>query len=144
MIRWSPISRVFSMEAEGMTRACPIAPLISRNTRPTQNQASTSCRTLSRRVGVFVRGRSWSVFTFHRHRGALRRLATRRTFADLQLHQVGRIASGVAGGAEVALAVADGLAQAGERDVAERVGAEEPADLLRGVGGCDQLLAGRG
>ena len=36
------MSNVFSIEPEGMTRAWPIVPLISRKTRPTQNQAMTS------------------------------------------------------------------------------------------------------
>src|SRR5579859_231704 len=42
MIRWSPIRRVFSMELEGMTRAWPMVPLMSRNARATQNQAMIS------------------------------------------------------------------------------------------------------
>src|ERR1700675_4420231 len=47
MIRWSPTSRVFSIEPEGMTRACPRVPLTSRKIRPTQNQAMISLLTLA-------------------------------------------------------------------------------------------------
>src|SRR5689334_18880006 len=44
MMRWSPTRSVFSMELEGMTRACPTAPLMRRKTRPTQNHAMISRR----------------------------------------------------------------------------------------------------
>src|SRR5271168_3200507 len=42
MMRWSPTSRVFSMEPEGITRACPSVPLINRNMRMTHIQAMIS------------------------------------------------------------------------------------------------------
>src|SRR6516225_10787050 len=46
MIRWSPMSSVFSMEPEGITRACPSVPLISMKASITQNQAMASLLTL--------------------------------------------------------------------------------------------------
>src|ERR1700730_12420346 len=67
IIRWSPNSRVFSMEAEGMKRAWPIVPLTNRKTRPTQNQARISLRT---RALTDERGWEVAVFvlTFSLHR----------------------------------------------------------------------------
>src|SRR5229473_4743672 len=51
------MSSVFSMELEGMTRAWPIAPLMRRKTRPTQNQAMISrrifCSVVSFSCGFF-------------------------------------------------------------------------------------------
>src|ERR1700722_3835245 len=52
MIRWSPTSRVFSIDPEGITRACPTAPLINKNARPTQNHATISRRTCTD-IGIF-------------------------------------------------------------------------------------------
>src|SRR6266852_109809 len=69
MIRWSPISRVFSMEPEGITRACPMVPLMSKNTSATQNQAMTSrctrCPTGTLGCASFLG--LGSAFMFHRH-----------------------------------------------------------------------------
>src|SRR5262249_43794187 len=75
MIKWSPTSSVFCMDSEGMTRAWPTAPLISRKTRPTQNQATTSRQTFSSMVSCgslflldFVSGPFFpSHFTFTGH-----------------------------------------------------------------------------
>src|ERR1700739_3211133 len=47
MMRWSPMSSVFSMEPEGMTRAWPRVPLMSMKARMTQNQAMISLLTLA-------------------------------------------------------------------------------------------------
>src|ERR1700688_344675 len=47
MMRRSPMSRVFSMEPEGMTRAWPRVPLMSMKARMTQNQAMISLLTLA-------------------------------------------------------------------------------------------------
>src|SRR5260221_9738967 len=51
------MSSVFSMELEGMTRAWPMAPLMRRKTRPTQNHAMISrrifCSVVSFSCGFF-------------------------------------------------------------------------------------------
>src|SRR5579863_7376837 len=60
-----------------------------------------------------------------------------------QLHQLGRIAAGVAGGAEFTLGVLDGGAQRGKRKIAERIRAEEFADLFDGIVRSDELFAAR-
>src|SRR5574340_441497 len=60
MIRWSPMSSVFSIEPEGITRACPMVPLISRNASATQNHASASLRTF----WPVVSGSFWSAPCF--------------------------------------------------------------------------------
>src|SRR6516162_4884295 len=44
IMRSSPTSRVCSIEPEGITRAWPMVPLMSRKINPTQNQAMTSRR----------------------------------------------------------------------------------------------------
>ena len=59
IIKWSPMSRVFSMEPEGMTRAWPIVPLTNRKMRPTQNHAS-----ISRRMRALRGALAWGVAVF--------------------------------------------------------------------------------
>src|SRR5580704_15896632 len=54
MSRWSPISSVPSMEAEGITRACTIVPVIRKNASATQTQESSSRTRWSRSVGDLV------------------------------------------------------------------------------------------
>src|SRR5450755_2085539 len=135
MIRWSPISSVFSIEPEGITRACPIVPLISMNANATQNHAMisrstrwpTGRRFSSFSFSLFVA----SAFTFHRHRALGRWVFYATTvrsipehivggrFAYLELHEVGRVHSSVARGAEAALGIVHRLFQTGQRDVAE-------------------------
>src|SRR5450755_4379020 len=134
MIRWSPISSVFSIEPEGITRACPIVPLISMNANATQNHAMISRSTrwpTGRRFSSF----SFSffvasAFTFHRHR-ALGRWVFYTTavcriteyivgssFAHLELHEVRGVHSSVARRAVAPLSVVHCLFQTGQRDVA--------------------------
>src|SRR5579864_7158882 len=144
IIRWSPISSVFSMEPEGITRACPIVPLISRNTSATQNHAMTSrCTRLP--TGTAFAGVSLlflaSAFMFHRH-GPLDcgvflkirlhcvgHLAVPAAFTHFQLHQIRRIHAGVARSAIVALGVVHCLPQSRERDVAKGIGPDELANF---------------
>src|ERR1700674_2378506 len=143
MIKWSPISRVFSMEPEGMTRACPIVPLIRRNASPTQNHAMTS-RLILVFTGRFASSCVFflSAFTFHHHRPlcgpgltavALRRLggfAIQRAFAHLKLHQIRRVNSRIARRAKLAFGVADRQPKSRHRNVSKRIGAKEFADFL--------------
>src|SRR5436309_2310624 len=158
MMRWSPMSRVFSMEPEGMTRAWPMVPLISRNTSPTQNQAITSRWTFVL-IGRFASGFfafsgfALSAFTMHRHRpfcGSGFTVYCNRSGgrifggtapANLQLHQVGRVNTRIARPTESALVVADGLFERGQREVAKRIRAEEFADFFGRLRGGNQFLA---
>src|SRR5580658_5632219 len=125
---------VFSIEPEGMTRAWPIVPLISRKARPTQNHASTSrCTRLP--MGSLGSSAAFpvsfpaslplgcclaSAFTFHRHwlfdRCVFRSAAIFRfrsvsvALADFQLHKVRRIDPGITRRTELAFGVIHGLA----------------------------------
>src|SRR5271168_4050031 len=167
MMRWSPMSSVFSIEPEGMTRAWPMVPLIRRKASPTQNQASASrCTRLP--TGSFGSSAVFAVapptslpvgfcivsaFTFHRHwlfkSYVVRRVAVlcvRRVsvaLADFELHEIGRIDSGITRRAELAFSVIHGLAQSGERNVTERIRAEKLANLLGRVRGGDEFFARR-
>src|SRR4029077_21208065 len=112
------MSRVFSMEPEGITRAWPMVPLISKNTSATQNQAMISrctfCPTGKLCCASLLGLRS--VFMFHRH-GMFDWSFTsvsvhsvtclvHNAFAHFQLHQVRWIDARVAGRAKAALRVA--------------------------------------
>src|SRR2546423_8306564 len=146
MIRWSPMSSVFSIEPEGITRAWPMVPLISKNTSATQNHAITSrwmrCPTggLTCVCVFFSLGRFASAFTFHRHRtldGVLTitihrvtRFAVRAAFAHFQLHQVCGIHARVARRAEIVFGVTDRLLQSCQRDIAERIRTDKFANLF--------------
>src|SRR5580765_7774661 len=133
MIRWSPMSKVFSIEPEGMTRAWPIAPLISRKTRPTQNQANISRRMVCLTVSFFASDFTFLAFMFHRHRRGFRELADADTLTNFELHQVGRIIPRIARSTEVATRVIDGLAKASERNVPKRVRAEKTPNFFRRI-----------
>src|ERR1700730_3214397 len=157
IIKWSPTSSVFSIEPEGITRACPIVPLISRNTSATQNHAMISCwtrcptGTLACTSLFFLA----SAFMFHRHRPLdcavfleirlprVVRLTVGAAFAHFQLHQIGGIHAGVAGGAVVALGVIHRLLEAGERNVAQRIRSDEFANFFRRARRSDQFLPRR-
>src|SRR5215472_3680586 len=153
------MSRVFSIEPEGMTRAWPMAPLISRKTSPTQNQAM-----ISRWIFVFT-GRlasafstfffsvfSLSAFTMHHHRpfsGPGFPLHCNRSFlftvrigpANFQLHKIGRVNPRIARRTEPAFGVDDGLFEGRKREIAERIRTEEFADVFGRVGRGNQLFA---
>src|SRR5579863_681029 len=123
------------MEPEGMTRAWPIVPLISRNASATQNHAMISFW-----MRLFMGGLAassfcfpllfLSAFMFHRHRPfCLDRivcvalhcaavLGAAASFAHLELHQVGRIDARVTRRAEPALGVIHGLLESSHRQVA--------------------------
>src|SRR5215469_4326712 len=160
MMRWSPMSSVFSIEPDGMTRAWPMAPLINRKTRPTQNQAM-----ISRWIFVFT-GRlasafsffvfsvfSLSGFTMHHHRPFFgssfilycnRRYAqfsVRSGSANFQLHKIGRVNARITRRTETVFGISDGFFEGCEGKVAERIRAQEFADVLGRVGGGDQLFA---
>src|SRR5215470_8042460 len=119
MIRWSPISSVFSIDPDGITRACPSVPLISMNARITQNQAMISllARALSElsaasfAVPFLISTFAASAFTFHRH--CLFDFSRRDVFADLQLHQVGRIHTRITRRTEAPVGVIQRLPQPG-------------------------------
>src|ERR1700674_1696410 len=128
------MSRVFSMEPEGITRAWPMVPLISKNTSATQNQAlisrCTFCRTgtlgcasllglrsafMLHRPGMF----DWSFTSVAVHSVTC---FLHYALAHFQLHQVRWIDARVAGRAIVALRVAHRLFQSGQRNIAQRIG----------------------
>src|SRR6266436_669003 len=128
------MSRVFSMEPEGITRACPIVPLISKNTNATQNQAMISrctfCPTGTLGCASFLG--LGSAFMFHRH-GMFDWCFTsvavhcvtcfvHRSLAHFQLHQVRWINAGVAGSAVVAPRLVHRLFHPGKRVVAQGSG----------------------
>src|SRR5579864_3877062 len=148
IIRWSPISSVFSIEPEGITRACPMVPLISRNTSATQNHAMISCWTRCPTgtcacVSLFFLA---SAFMFHRHRPlacavlleirlhGLGCFAVGAAFPHFQLHQVRGIHAGVARGAVVPLSVVHRLLESWQRNVAEGIRTDEFANFLRRAG----------
>src|SRR6266849_7272169 len=126
------MSRVFSMEPEGITRAWPMVPLISMKARATQNQAMISRWTrwpTGRFASVSFSLVLASAFMFHRYGTfgcgvvaliAVRRVirfAIRAAFADFQLHQVRGIDACVTRRTVAASGVVHGLLQIGERDV---------------------------
>src|SRR5215469_7804143 len=160
MMRWSPISSVFCIEPEGMTRAWPMAPFINRKTSPTQNQAMTSrwilvfTGRLASTFSFFVFSVfSLSGFTMHHHRPFSGRRFTfycnRRCArfpvgsgaAHFQLNKIGRIHTRVARRTESAVGVRDGLLEGRKREIAERIRAEEFADFLGRVGRGYQFFA---
>src|SRR5690242_15078787 len=161
MMRWSPMSSVFSIEPEGMTRAWPMAPLISKKTSPTQNQAMTS-RWIFVFTGTFASAFfdfsvfsvfSTSAFTMHHHRPFSGRgfpFHCNRSFrgfavgigpANLQLHKIGRVNPRITRRTEPVFGISDGLLEGRKREIAEGVRAEELADLLGRIGRGNQLLA---
>src|SRR5438105_14985865 len=163
MMRWSPMSNVFSIEPDGMTRAWPMAPLMSRNTRPTQNHAIISrwifvptgtCASVFFSLSALaISALAMSSFTMHHHRPFCGRGFTvycnrRRTrfsvgsrFADLQLHKICRVNTRITRRTEPAFGISDSLFQGRQREVAQRVRAQEFADVLRRVRRRDQFLA---
>src|SRR5207302_8780224 len=118
------MSSVFSSEPEGMTRAWPIVPLMSRKTRPTQNQAMIS-RWILVFTGTFASSCFFffSAFTFHHHRPFCGRgftvvarttftgFAVWRAFAYLELHQIRGIDTRITRRAELAFGTTDGPAK---------------------------------
>src|SRR5208282_2310103 len=162
MMRWSPMRSVSSMEPEGMTRACPMVALMSKKASPTQNHAMTSRCTRWPRgsfgsstflagalavplaVSLPIGSCVVSAFTFHRHGsldgqivGAIAilwmfgRVAV--ALADFELHEVRGIDAGITRRTKLAFGVIHGLAKRGKRNVAERIGPEEFANVFRGV-----------
>src|SRR6266849_4928325 len=137
------MSSVFSIEPEGMTRAWPIVPLISKKARPTQNHAM-----ISRCILVFTGTLAsscfffFSAFTFHHHRPLSGRgfaavamsrfagLAVGSAFAHLELHQIRRIDTCITRRAELAFGITECAAQGRERNIAQRIGAKELADFI--------------
>src|SRR5580704_1688614 len=169
MMRWSPMRRVFSIEPEGMTRACPMVPLMRRKARPTQNQAMTSrctrwamgslgssiallaALTASLPVSLPIDFSFVSTFTFHRHRSFERCVVPRVSvlgiwsgsvaLADFELHEIGRVDPGITRRTELAFGVIHRPAQRGERNVTERIRAQEFANFLRRIRGGNELFA---
>src|SRR5690349_14705435 len=154
MMRWSPMSSVFSIEPEGITRAWPMAPLMSRKTRPTQNHAMTS-RWIFVPIGILVSvffvlsALMLSAFTIHHHRPLCGRgfpiYCNRRTglfsvgsrLADFQLDKIRRVNTRIARRAKPAFGVRDGFFERRKGQVAKRICAEEFADFFGRVRGSD-------
>src|SRR5207302_8513733 len=148
------MSSVFSSEPEGMTRAWPIVPLMSRKTRPTQNQAMIS-RWILVFTGKFASSCFFffSAFTFHHHRplcgrgftaiawGMFAGLDVGSALAHFQLHQIRGINARITRRTEPARGITDRAAQGRQRNVAQRISAKEFADFLGRVGRGDQLFA---
>src|ERR1700675_4306836 len=116
------MSTVRSIEPLGITRACTSVPSMNRNARITQNQESASRKIWSRSVTGFFTGAfstatasATSAFTMSLH---------------FELHQLNRIAAGVARRAKFSLGIFHGGAQRFEREIAERIGSEETPDFL--------------
>ena len=84
------------MDPEGITRAWPIAPLISRKTSPTQNQAiisrRTFCSTVRFSLGFCVSTATLSAFTVHQSPwpDSQPEVADRGCSLTLQRNDVGR------------------------------------------------------
>src|SRR5260370_10974073 len=143
MMRGSPMSSVFSIEPEGMTRAWPIVPLMRRNTRPTQNHAITS-----RWILVFTGKLAsaclvfFSAFTFHHHRplcgrgfvsismGSFAGFAVGSAFAHLKLHQIRRIVARITRRTKLAFGITNRAAHRRQRNIAQRSGAKTLADFF--------------
>src|SRR5215831_13189796 len=157
MMRWSPMSSVFSMEPEGMTRAWPMAPLMSRKTSPTQNQAITS-RWILVFTGTlastfFVFSFSLSAFTMHHHRPfsgrgfafhcnrSFRRFTVRIRPAYFQLHKIGRVNPRITRRTEPVFGIGDSLLEGRKREIAERIRGQELADLFGQIRRGNQLFA---
>src|SRR5215470_767548 len=140
------------MEPEGMTRAWPMVPLISRKARPTQNQAMISRRilvptgTLASDFFFLSDFSFFSAFTMHHHRPQcghglifycsrgfhcnrrFGRLSVGGRLAHFQLHEIGRIDARITRRTETPFGISDGLLEGGKGEVTERVSAEELAD----------------
>src|SRR5437879_8821327 len=140
---------VFSIEPEGITRACPMVPLMSRNISATQSHAMISRWTrLFNGSAPFLVFFCGSVFTVHRHRRLsgmrisrpLGVSPVRRILANFQLHKTGRINACVARGAEFSFRVPHRLFQGRIGQISQGIGDKEEADLVMSVRGGEQLL----
>src|SRR5579864_5176261 len=174
MSRWSPISSVPSMEAEGITRACTIVPVIRKNASATQTQESSSRTRRWRKVldstadelgapgaanggpaerlvpasgliGPVVVKSSFTELSFFS--AFLRAFGFRNCdlFAaasgnpDFQLHVFAHVGAGVTGSTEASGGVAHGAAQTFQREIADRIGAQEKADLFECTSGAGKI-----
>src|SRR6516165_5206176 len=135
MIRWSPTSRVFSIDPDGITRACPSVPLTSKNTRTTQAHAIISLFTRAAKddstllPAFLFPDLLGSAFTLHRNR--FNGFVCGGSLTNFQLHEIRGIDAGIAGRAEIPLRVADGLLQPLHRKVPERIRTKILADFRR-------------
>src|SRR5271168_3423341 len=124
MMRWSPISTVFSIEPLGITRACATLPSIRMNASITQNQ-----ETISRQTRSFFGG----VFFFLISTGTISPASAFTMSLYFELHQLRRIVAGVARGAKFSFGVFERRAQRFERKIAQRVRAQELPDFFDGL-----------
>src|ERR1700692_2689844 len=146
-----------------------MVPLIRRKARPTQNQAMASrhtrwpmgsfgsstflpgALTFSLRASLPTDSCMASAFTFHRHRPLDQRvfrtvsmfliMSVAVALPDLQLHEIRGIDAGITRRTELAFGVVNSLTKRGERNIAERIRAEELANFLRRVRGGDEFFA---
>src|SRR5579863_5371125 len=130
-IRWSPIRTVFSIEPLGITRACATPPSIRMKANITQNQDTISRQTRSpvtEARGFLPSGARFSIsaLTMSLH---------------FELHQLSRIAAGVARRAKFSFRIFHGGAERAERQVPERIGTQELADFLDWLLRGNQLFA---
>src|ERR1700688_4190712 len=142
------------MEPEGITRAWPMVPLMSKKTSATQNHAMIS-RCTFWPTGTFgcssfillrlasASFRLASAFMFHRNRMfrrpffivAVHRVTCfiRNSVAHFQLHQVRGVHACVARRAIVASRVVHRLLESSKRNIAQRIGADKRTNFFRGM-----------
>src|SRR6202142_3744658 len=115
-----------------MTRACTSVPSINRNAMITQNQETTSRHTLS--LEVACSWCYWRAFSTRSRSAATASSTSAFTMSlHFELHQLGRIAAGVARRAKFSLRVLYGGAQRFKRKIPEKISAQELADILYGI-----------
>src|SRR5262249_48344369 len=124
------------MEPDGITRACTIVPVMKRNARITHSQETTS-RTMTLLTAGFCSAVTTSVSSaFIRHHLNLNKwrfLVPGSARLQLGLRAVNGVHPGVARRAKCAARVTSRAAQACERKVPQRIGAEEAANFLDGA-----------
>src|SRR5580700_3353422 len=126
------------MEPLGITRACTSVPSMKRNARITQNQEITSCQMRSLAVSCLT-------FSSGTPSGKTASVSTSAFTMSLhfELHQLSRIAAGVARRAKFSFRILHGGAHGFEREITERIRAKELANLFDGVVCADQFFAPR-
>src|ERR1700758_4194456 len=157
------------MEAEGITRACTIVPVIRKNASATQTQESSSRTKRWRKVldsaaddwlgalgganwepaersvsasvllGPVVVKSSFTGLSFGFRNCDL--FATTSGHANFELHVFAHVGAGVTGSAEAAGSVAHGAAQAFEREIADRISIKEEADLFERASSAGKIEA---
>src|SRR4029077_7767929 len=128
---------VGTIDPLGITRACTSVPSMNRNARITQNQERISRQILSETVSRFA-GVTFSLST------ATASSTSALTMSlHFELHQLSRIAAGVARRAKFSFRILERRPQRVERKIAQRISAKELADFFDGFLRGDQFFAAR-